>query len=332
MRPSRRQVVLALGAGALAAPFGSFAQQQGKIWRVGFLGTRPVPPSRDADALYLSFREGMRELGYLDGKNLVLEWRSSGSQYENLPRLAAELVRAKVDVIVAATPPGIKAAQQATATIPIVMMGVGDVVALGFVASLARPGGNITGVSNLSTDLPFKQVELLRAALSKLSRLAALVNPNHPDYPNVSKNLRFAAEKAKLAMTFVPARTPEEIEGAFVAATRARVDALIVQPESTFILYRQRLAELAVKHRLPSMFPFREHVAAGGLMSYGVNLTEHYRRAAMYVDKILKGAKPADLPIEQPFKFELVVNLKTAQAIGIKIPQAMLVRADEVIR
>ena len=324
---TRRRLLLALGI----APLAAFAQTKNKVLRIGFLAIRPVPPSRDADRMYLAFRDGMRELGYVEGQNVIIDWRTSGGRYDVLPSLAADLVQAKVEVLVATSPPCIQAAKQATSTIPIVMVGVGDVVALGFAKSWARPGGNLTGVSNVTTDLPFKQVELLRVALPRLARLGALVNPSHPDYPNIGKNLRSASEKAQLALTLLPARAPSEIEQAFAAGSQANADAVIVQPEASFILHSQHIAELAIKHRLPSMYAFREHVTAGGLMSYGVDSAEQHRRAASYVDKILKGAKPAELPIEQPLKFELVINLRTAKALGLTIPQELLLRADEVI-
>ncbi len=325
----RRNLLIGLGAGALAAPFASFAQQQTtKIFRIGFLG----PASASGfTARVEALRAGLRDLGYVEGKNIVIEFRWAEGKYERLPGFAAELVQLKVDVIVVAATPAIKAAQRATTTIPIVMAQAADPVGAGFIASLARPGGNITGLSDINVDLSSKYLELLRVAVPKLSRVAVLVNPGHPHHPDFLKNIQTAAKTTGVNVLPVQASTTSQFEAAFGAMTRAHAGALIVLPDGLFRTHVGRITEFAAKNHLPTMFWSRELVEAGGLMSYGQNLAEHYRRVATYVDKILKGAKPADLPVEQPTKFELVINRKTAKAIGLTIPQELLFRADKVI-
>ena len=326
---TRRRIVLALGAGALAAPLASFAQQKpAKVARIGFLAAGSAAGfARFVEEL----RAGLRDLGYVEGKNLIIELRWAEGKYERLPGLAAELVQLKVAVIVAATPPAIKAAQQATTTLPIVMVATPDPVGAGFVASLPRPGGNITGLSTMNVELSSKYLELLRVAVPKLSRVAVLVNPGHPLHPDSLKSIQAAAKTTSVSVSPRQASTASQIEAAFIELTRERTGALIVLPDPLFTTQRRRIAELAVKHRLPTMFSNREYAEAGGLMSYGQNPAEHFLRAATYIDKILKGAKPADLPVEQPTTFELVINLKTAKAIGLTIPQDLLFRADRVI-
>ena len=326
---TRRRIVLALGAGALAAPLASFAQQKPpKVARIGILGagSASVWASR-VEAL----RAGLRDLGYVEGKNIVIEYRWAEGKYERLPGLAAELVRLKVDVIVAVGTPAIQAAQRATTSIPIVMAVTADPVGSGFVASLSRPGGNITGLSSLNVDVSSKYLELLRAAVPKLSRVAVLVNPGHLLHPDFLKQVQAAAKTTGVNVSPVQASTASQIEAALGAMTRERAGALIVLPDPFYLTQAPRIAELAAQNRLPTMFWSRESVEAGGLMSYGQYLAEHYRRAAYYVDKILKGVKPADLPVEQSTKFELVINRKTAKALGLATPQSLLVRADEVI-
>ncbi|MGH8700266.1 MAG: ABC transporter substrate-binding protein [Burkholderiales bacterium] len=278
-----------------------------------------------------ALREGLRDLGYVEGKNIVIEFRWAEAKYERLPGLAAELVQLKVDVIVAANPPAIQAAQQATTIIPIVMVSSPDPVGARFIASLSRPGGNITGLSNINVDLSGKYLELLRAAVPKLSRVAVLVNPGHPQHPDMLKNIQAAAKTTGVNVSPVQASTASQIEATVGAMTRERAGALIVLPDSFFNTQRRQIAELAAKNRLPSIVSGREFVEAGGLMSYGQNTLERFRRATYYVDKILKGAKPGDLPVEQPTKFELVINMKTAKAIGLAISQDLLFRADRVI-
>jgi len=328
---TRRKLLVALGAGALAVPLASFAQQQAKTWRVGFLSARRRPASLDTD-YYGAFPRGMRDLGYVEGKNLAIEWRFAEGEYERLPGMAAELVQLKVDVIMALGPPAIVAAQKATTTIPIVVVTSVDPVGAGFVKSLARPGGNITGLSNLAGDISSKHLEMLLAVMPKVSRVAVLVNPANPAHAAMLKNLQAAAQKIGIKVLPVQAQTPQEIEGAFSMMSREAVGAVIVALDPFLIQQERQIAELAVKHRLPSIFANREYAEAGGLMSYGQNQLDIYRRAATYVDKILKGAKAADLPIEQPTKLELVINLKTAKALGLTIPQSLLLRADEVIQ
>ena len=312
-------------------PVCSFAQQQGKVWRVGFLSQRRHVDFLDSDYYYGPFRQGMRELGYVEGKNLVIEWRSAEGKFERLPDLAAELVQLKVDVIVTAGTPAISAAQKATTTIPIVMGSAGDPVGSGFVKSLARPGGNITGLSNMVVDLGPKHLEMLRSMVPKLSRVAVLVNPSNSSHATILKSVQAAAQKTNIKVLPAEARTPQEIESAFSTMTQGNVGAVLVAIDAFFIQQGRQIAELAAKHRLPSMSASREYVEAGGLMSYGQNLADNYRRAATYVDKILKGAKPGDLPVEQPTKFELIINGKTAKALGLTIPQSLLISADKVI-
>jgi putative ABC transport system substrate-binding protein len=326
---SRRQLLVALGVGALIAPFRSFAQQQGRIWRIGFLSSRR-PASLDSDALG-AFPRAMRELGYVEGKNLVIEWRFADGKVERLPDLAAELVRLKVDVIVVAGS-ATRAAQKATTTIPIVMGSAGDPVGAGFVASLARPGGNITGLSILSVDLGPKHLEMLRSMVPRLSSVAVLGNPSNSSHAMTLKSIQAPAQKAGVKILRADATTPSEIADAFSMILKEHAGAVIVVPDGLFQQQRHQIAELATKYRVPSISSFREYVESGLLISYGQNLADSYRRAATYVDKILKGAKAGDLPIEQPTKFELVINLRTAKTLGLTIPQALLLRADEVIQ
>jgi putative ABC transport system substrate-binding protein len=327
---NRRKLVIALGAGALAGPFGSFAQQQGKVWRVGFLTASSRPASLDSD-FYGVFRQEMRELAYIEGKNLVIEWRFAEGKHERLPGMAVELVQLKMDVIVAVGAPAISAAQKATATIPIVMGNTGDPVGTGFVKSLAHPGGNITGVTNINAELSPKLLELLLSMAPKLSRVAILMNPAIPSHATVLENVQAAAQKTNVKILPVKARTPQAIENAFSIMTRENAEALIVVFEAFFVSQQRQIAELAAKHRLPSITATRAYVEAGGLMSYGPNNGDQYRRTAAYVDKIFKGAKPSDLPVQQPTKFELFINGKTAKALGLTIPQSLLTMADKVI-
>ncbi len=328
MTTRRRALLITLG-GALAAPLVSFAQRQpAKVPRIGYLDAASSNVSSNrAEAL----RAGLRDLGYVEGKNIIIEYRWADGKYERLPGLAAELLQQKVDVIVASGTPAIQAAQRATTTTPIVMVATGNPVGAGFVASLSRPGGNITGLSNLNVDLSSKYLELLRVAVPQLSRVAVLVHPGNPDNPLVLKNLQPGAQAIGVKVLPVEASTASQIEAAFGAMTRERAGVLIVLPDPLFLAQARQIAELAAKNRLPTMFSTRELPEAGGLMSYGQNNVEQFRRAATYVDKILKGAKPASLPVEQPTRFEFVINLKTAKALGLTVPPALLARADEVI-
>jgi putative ABC transport system substrate-binding protein len=282
------------------------------------------------------FRQALRELGYVEGQNLVIEYRWAEGQPERLPDLAADLVRLQVDVIV---PSGgnlaIRAAQQAARTIPIVMVGASDPVAAGFVASLAHPGGNTTGLSLLTPELHGRRLEILKEAVPQSTRVAVLANPGAAPTlgATTTGNLTAAAQSLGLQLHIVEVRRAEELNDAFAAMTRAGVDALYVLGDSLLLDgLRGRIADLAAQYRLPAIYNWRMNVDAGGLMSYGVSLVERYQRTAVYVDKILKGAKPADLPVEQPTKFELVINLKTAQALGLTLPPTLLFLADEVIR
>jgi putative ABC transport system substrate-binding protein len=328
---NRRKLLIALGAGALAAPLGSFAQQQGKVWRVGILSARRSPVSLDSD-YYGAFPRRMSELGYVEGRNLIIEWRFADGEYERLPGMAAELVKLKADVILALGPPGAVAAQKATSTIPIVFVVSTDPVAAGLVMSLARPGGNITGLSNLAGDLSSKHLEMLLTLVPKLSRVAILLNPANSAHAAVLKNLQSAAQKAGIKALPVTAQTPQEIETAFSTMVRENAGAVMVALDPLFIQQVTQIAVHATKHHLPSIFANREYAEAGGLMSYGQNQVDIYRRAAGYVDRIFKGGKPGDLPVEQPTKLELLINRKAAKALGLTVPQSLLVRADEVIQ
>jgi putative ABC transport system substrate-binding protein len=329
-RLQRRDFLIAAGA-LLAAPLAAEAQQAAKIARIGFLGNSTTALGHLRDA----FLQGMRDLGYVEGRNLVIEYRYAEGQLERFPALAAELVALKVDVIVAPPTPAAHAAKRATTTIPIVFAGAGDPVTSGLVTSLARPGGNITGLSGLSPELVGKCLEQLKQAVPGVSRVAVLWQPGGQGERAERDMLKEAAVAARalgMRLQFVEARGTADFDWAFSNMTTARAGALTVLPSSMFNTERRRLADLAAKSRLPAVYQLREYVDAGGLMAYGANLADLNRRAAAYVDKILKGAKPADLPVEQATKFELVINLKTAKALGITIPQSVLLRADEVIQ
>ncbi len=327
---NRRKLIVALGAGALAAPLGSFAQQQGKVWRVGFLALRARPISLDADYVG-AFQRALRELGYVEGQNLVIDWRFAEGRTELLPVFAAELIQLKVDVIVINGTAAANAAQKATATIPIVFPNTGDPVAAGYVKSLARPGGNMTGLSNISNDIIPKHLEMLLSMVPKLTRVAVLLNSSNKANILNLERIQSAAKRTSVKILPVEARTAPEIESAFSAMARDKAGAVIVINDTFFIQQRRQIAELAAKNRLPSISAVREYAEAGGLLSYGSSITDNNRRVATYVDKIFKGAKPADLPVEQPTKFELFINGKTAKALGLKIPQSLLISADKVI-
>jgi len=316
-------------AASLACPIASIAQHPAKVYRIGFLeGTSAARYTNRLEAL----RAGLRDLGYAEGKNIVIEFRWAEGRYERLPGLAAELVRSKADVIVAGSPPAVQAIKQATSVIPIVMVAVGDPVAAGFVASLARPGGNITGLSNINVSLSSKYLELLVAAVPKLARVAVLVNPGHPTHAESLRNIQTSAKTGGVMISPLQATTASQVEAAIGAIAQPPSSALIVLPDPLFLQQAPHIAELATKNSLPTMFWTRELAEAGGLMSYGPNLPEQFRRAASYVVKILNNAKPSDLPVEQPTTFELMINRKTARALGLTIPQELLLRADEVIQ
>jgi putative ABC transport system substrate-binding protein len=326
----RRKLLIALGASALTVPLASFAQKQGKVWRVGFLALRHVD-FLDSDYYYGPFRQGMRELGYLEGKSLVIEWRSAEGKSERLPGLATELVSLRVDVIVAAGTTVTSTVQKATTTMPVVMVGAGDPVGNGLVKSLARPGGNITGSSSLSVDVGPKRLEMLLAIVPKLSPVAVLVNRDSLANLKGLEDIQSEGQKRGVTILPVEARTPQEIETAFSSIRQQSTGGLIVSLNPFFQQQRGQIAELSVKHRLPSITPDRVYAEAGCLMSYGSNTGDILRRAATYVDKIFKGAKPGDLPVEQPTKFELIINRKTAKTLGLTIPQSLLISADKII-
>ena len=299
-----------------------------KIPRIGYLMTRSLDSVR-TEAL----RQGLRELGYVEGKTIVIEWRSAEGKLDHVPALVAELVRFNVDVIVTAGPVPTRVSKDATSTIPIVMTQVNDPVGNGFVASLARPGGNITGLSTLAPEISGKQLELLKEILPSLSRAAVFGTSTQPGNSQMLKEVELAAAALAVKLQYVDVLSPEDIESAFRATVKGRAHAVLMIVASSVVGdHRQKIVDLAVKSRLPAIYPFSSYVEAGGLMSYSVNITDLDRRAATFVDKILKGTKPADLPVEQPKKFEFIINLKAAKQIGLTIPPNVLARADKVIR
>ena len=329
-RPQRRGFLIAAGA-FLAAPFATEAQQPGKIARIGFLSLNMAGNPRGTD----SFRQGLREHGYVEGRNVVIEYRDAERKFERFPALVAELVALKVDVIVAPSVVASQAAKQATKTIPIVFAGVADPVADGLVASLARPGGNVTGLSNLAPELVAKRLELLKEAVPGVSQVAILWQPGSAMEGTDKKMLKDAEVAARalgVRLQVVEARGPAELQRAYADMIRERANALVVLGTPMFFTERERIAGLAIGNRLPAMFSTRQFVEVGGLMAYGASLDDLLRRTATYVDRLLKGAKPADLPVEQPTKFELVINLKTAKVLGLTFTQSLQMRADEVIQ
>jgi putative ABC transport system substrate-binding protein len=325
----RRYFLSVTLAGVLAHPIAAGAQQAGKVYRIGILGNVPLTDAEGA-RVWGALSQGLRELGYMEGQNLIVEHRSTEGRSERLPALAAELVRLKPDVIVVPNTSNALAAREATQTIPIVAATLLE--GSGLIASLARPGGNVTGLTLLAPEMTGKQLELLKEIVPRVGRVAVLWNPtNRSTQPSVDQ-ARGAARKLGLQLQVLEARQPEDIESAFTAMSRERSGALLVLSDATFILLRTRIAELAAKAHLPVMYTLREHMGAGGLAFYGPSMADNFRRAATYVDKILKGATPADLPVEQPTKFELVINLKTTRALGLVIPPAVLARADQIIQ
>jgi len=326
----RRQLLLAIGAGALAAPCWALAQASSRVWRIGFLGIRARPTVWNAD-YYGAFLRGMRDLHYVEGKHFVMEWRFADGDTERLPALAAELVQSKVDLILTGGTPAIRAARQATAAIPIVMANSSDPVGAGLIASLERPGGNITGMANTSTGLSPRHLALIKEALPNLVRVAVLLNPRNENYAPILKGMHEAAGKIKVKVLRFEAKNAREIDGAFAAMDRAEAQAVIVAFDGLYVQQRHQIGALALRYRLPSMFPLRQQVEAGGLMSYGQNFAKLYRRAATYVDKIVKGARPGDLPVEQASRLELVINNKIAKALELDIPKTMMERADKLI-
>ena len=301
------------------------AQQPKKVPRIGYLSTR-------ADQNHEAFRQGLRELGYVEGKNIVIESRWAEGRTEEIPDLVAELVRLKVDVIVTGLTLAAQAARKLTTTVPIVIVGTGDPVGTGLVASLARPGGNITGLSGLAPELSGKRLELLKESFPKVSRVGVFWNPASPSNAISWKETQAAARPAAVQLHSLEVKSSKDFERAFGAAVKDRVDALITIRDAVTNTGRQQIVAFAAKHRLPAIYPSADYVEGGGLMSYAPDFRDMYRRAAVFVDKILKGTKPADLPVEQPMKFEFIVNLKAAKQIGVTVPPNVLVRADKVIR
>ena len=338
---TRRKFVLAAGAGTLAGPFAALAQAPnvpagaaGKIWRVGILGLPQRPASLESD-FYGRIPQGLRELGYVEGKNLVIEWRFADNDAKRLPALAAELVQWKPDVLVSAADQASLAMQKASTTIPVVSVAIGDPVGIGLIKSLARPGGNITGVTNISTDLAPKQLQLLLAMVAggaaKVTSVAVLLNPASRNHQARLRSTEAAAKVIGINILPFEAENLAQIDIAFARMRQQNAGALLVLAHPLFHERRQQIAELAAKYRLPSMAGSNIYPEAGSLMSYGANFYEHFRRVAYFVDRIFKGAKPADLPFEQPTKFELVINARTARALGLTIPQSLLISADKVI-
>jgi putative tryptophan/tyrosine transport system substrate-binding protein len=324
---NRRAILWAMGL-AVAARSSASAEQH--TWRVGFL-TLPTRPEPFQASRFGAFVRGMRDLGYVEGRNLAIEWRFAGNEVGRLGVLATELVNLKVDVIVASGTPVISAAQKATTTIPIVMPTSNDPVGSGLVASLGRPGGNTTGLSNLSFDISPKLAEVLLSVAGKVSRVAVLVNPKNSSNAANAVNVQIALQRLGAIGLALEASTVDDIDLGFHTMKAQKADAVVVAPDAFFVEQRQQIAAMAIKYQLPSMFSFREHVEAGGLISYGQHLGDSYRRAATYVDRIFKGSKPGELPIEQSTKLELVINLKTAKTLGLEVPSTLLARADEVI-
>jgi putative ABC transport system substrate-binding protein len=311
----------------LALPFPARAQQAGKIPRIAYL----VSDTRTS-ARVEAFRQGLRELGYLEGQNIAIEWRFADGKLDRIPDLAAEIVSLKVDVIVTTGGPPTRAAMNATSSIPIVMINISDPVALGFVSSLAKPGGNVTGLSSVQVELGGKRLELLKEIIPKLSRVGVLVNREVPGYIVQMKEVKLAAQVLGLQLQELETRGRDDLEKVFISITNRRVGGITGLTNPTFTMLQGRIAELALKNRLPTIYGDARFPEAGGLMSYGPNSLDMWRRAAVFVDKIMKGTKPADLPVEQPMKFDFVINLQTAKKIGLNIPQSVLFRASKAIK
>jgi ABC-type uncharacterized transport system substrate-binding protein len=327
----RREFLTLLGTSAAAWPLAAQAQQAGRVWRIGYVSGNARPRSIEA-SIQGGFLEGMRELGYVEGKDFVMEWRFAAAMNERYPDIAAELVRLKADIIVAQNSRAAAVVRQATSTIPIVMIGVTDPVDSGLVESLARPGGNLTGLATSQQDVAPKQLDLLATSMPKLSRVAVLSNPDAPlQNASFMQSLLPTARKVGIAVLPLEAGSPQDIDRAFALASDERVEGLIIRVSPFFQDRRQQLAQLTLQYRLPSVFGNREFAEAGGLMSYGDSSREFSRRAAAFVDRIIKGAKPSDLPVQQPTKFEFVINRRTADTLGLSIPALLYIFADEVI-
>ena len=326
---TRRAFLGTLAGGLLARPLIVKAQETGKVSRIGLLS--PFSAA-DTTAWHRAFRQGLRALGWVEGKNVSFEYRYADGKSDRLPDLVGDLLRLKVDIIVTSVTPDTMAAKKATRTIPIVMASAGDPVASGIVESLARPGGNVTGMSQIAPELAGKRLQLLKELAPKLSRVGVIWSPLDLISTQVWKEIQGPARELGVQLHSLETRSLGEFDKAFEEAGRARVDALAVLPAPVFVTNRKRIVDFAEKRRLPSIYHLREFVDSGGLIAYGPDRSDLFRRAATFVDKILRGAKPADLPVEQPTKFELVINLKTAKALGLTIPQSLLLRADEVIQ
>ena len=325
----RRTLVAFLAFGLPAVALAITAQPPGKVPRIGYLSPAT---STTGGVLRDAFLHGLRELGYLEGRNIRIEYRWAGGQLDRLPQLASELVQLRVQIIVAAGTRSILAARHATTTIPIVMASGNDPVGLGLVASLARPGGNITGLTYLAEGLIGKLLEFLQTVVPDVSRVAVLWNALNPLHAHLRRQIQPVAQKLGITLLGVEVRSASDLEAAFAAISQEHIHALVVPPDSLTLTERKRVVDLAARHRLPAIYGFKEQVVDGGLMAYGANLPDSYRRSASYVDKILKGARPADLPVEEPMRFEFVINLSTAQTLGLKLPPNVLLQADEIIR
>jgi putative ABC transport system substrate-binding protein len=328
---TRRGFLQMLPLGVLAVPLATFSQRTARVWRVGFLSLRGLPAQFHSDPNLGAFLQRMQELGYAEGRNLSIEMRSADGKAERLAELAAELVRANVDVIVTSSTPATSAAQRATNRIPIVMTSIGDPVGSGLIKTLARPGGNITGLTTMAAELSLKRLEMLRSVTPKLAHVGVLINPENSTNIETFKSVDAVAQKLGIRATSFEIRTLAQLEDGFLRMKRDAVQAVLLAQDGVFIQHKQRIAELALRNRLPSIGALEQFVEAGLLLSYGPNLPDVYRRAALYVDKLVKGAKPADLPVEQPTRFDLVVNKRTAMALGITVPADILVRAERFI-
>ena len=328
---NRRMCIGIVASGALAAQREAFAQQESKVWRIGFFYFGSRQSSLDSGR-YQAFVMGMRDLGYVEGKNLKIEARFGDGKFERLQDLATEFTRLKVDAIVATGGPVYVALQRATKTIPVVITVTADPVLAGVATSLARPGGNFTGLSDNGAELMPKQLELLMSVVPRLSSVGVLLNPTNDSHPVQAKQLASLAQKLTVKVVSAKAATVADIEPGFASLVRERADAVMLFGDTFFVQQFQDIAQAALRHRMPSIYLTHQYAQAGGLMSYGPDLLDNFRRAASYVDRILKGAKPGDLPFEQPVRYSLAINLQTAKAIGLTIPQSLLLRADEVIR
>ena len=326
--PKRRHLVIV--AGALLAPLAANAQQAGKVFRIGYLS---APTRESVEGILQAFLRALRNLGWIEGHNVIIEYRWADGHLERLPGLAEDLVRRNVDVIVAPAASAALAAKRATSTIPIVMIFPNDPVGEGLVSSLRRPGGNVTGTTNIAiSDMLGKRLQILREAVPTATRVAVVYDPTDQTSVPPQKSFETVGRSLGIQLQYVEVRGLQDFDHAFAAMERQRAEGILVAGGTTFLVNRSRFNELALKHRLPTMFAVREGVEAGGLVSYGINMSDFVGRSAAYVDKILKGTKSADLAIEQPTKFELIINMNTAKSLGLRIPQSLLVRADEVIQ